>query len=251
MAEPAHDRPDTSPAAADALPRPLPVGVRIPVMLVAAAIAAAASLAAIERVGEVYQVPDEIKNQGGNLSAEAQAAANAANFAALSGNATLWLGISGAILAGLLALTTGLLRRAGARSLAGLAAGIVLGAGAGALAGYLAVSVHGSMLAAKTGNDLPEHQVMMLHGLTWGLVGLGVGLACGLSGPRFSGKSLVMTLLVGGVMGCLGGVAFSIVAGVAAPLANSSLPIPEAGSGRMIWIGLSSVLMGLGLGRQG
>lgn len=226
--------------------------VRIVVMMLVAAAGTAASLAVIDAVGPVYEIPKKFMNSGGNLSREDQAAANAAKLATNRSNAVVWIAIIGAILGGLFPLALGLLRRAGLRTILGVIAGIVVGAALGAAAGYSAVTLHHSMLSALEGStDLPESQVMTLHAVTWGLIGCAIGLACGLATPRVQGIAVLKMIVIAGVLGCLGGAAFPLVAGIKAPLVNSSLPVPEPGEGRVIWIGLSSLLLAIGIGRAG
>jgi len=59
--------------------------------------------------------------------------------------------------------------------------------------------------------------------------------------------------LVIGLAAMIGGCLFSIVAGILFPAVNSSLPIPyfEPNAGRILWLSMPSVLMGLGVGRNG
>uniref|UniRef100_A0A7C2K0N7 Uncharacterized protein n=1 Tax=Schlesneria paludicola TaxID=360056 RepID=A0A7C2K0N7_9PLAN len=252
MNEPAASSAATSKQPAEAaLPPPTPVGLRILVMIVVAGLAAGLSSVAIQRTGEVFAMPEKFASfSGGNISTEDQQAADRARSEQTRQNTTVWVGLAGAILGGLCALATGCLQRAGKRIAVGLLAGLVLGGGLGAAAGFESVTLFQSFKASLAGQaDIPEHLVMLMHGVTWGLIGGGIGLAAGLCAPRLRVQSVLTAGLVGGLLGCVGGAAFPLVCGVAAPLANTALPLPEAGTERLIWLGFPSVLVGIGLGR--
>ena len=88
-----------------------------------------------------------------------------------------------------------------------------------------------------------------MHGMTWGLIGLGVGLGCGLSRRTVDAKQVILLIIVAGVMGCVAGGVYPIIAGVAAPLVSSALPVAPAGVSRAIWMGLASLLIAIGVGR--
>jgi hypothetical protein len=217
-------------------------------MVLVAALAAGVSVAAIEAVGERFELPDKFARiAGGNLSNEDQLALDTARTEVAQRNAAVWLGLTGGLAGALFATTLGGFHRAGSRVILGVIGGAVLAGGLGALAGFQCVGLFESQRAQQ--NVLGEEQIMMLHGLTWGLVGLGLGAGAGLSRPHLKMNTLVMSILVAGLLGGLGGVAFPIVCGMVAPLVNVALPLPEAGTGRLIWIGLPLLLAGLGLSR--
>jgi len=226
-------------------------GLRVLVMIVVAALATGLSAAAILQVGDVFHLTDEVaKLGGGNISSADQQTLNAARTEVAHRNMAVWGGLAGAILGGFYALALGGLRRVGARLVIGIIVGIVLAGALGAVAGFQSVSLHETFKAKLSGTDaIPEFQVMLMHAATWGLIGLGVGLAGGLCTRRIGLQPVLTSMLVAGLLGALGGMAFPIVCGVAVPLANVSLPLPEPGTGRLIWLGLPSLLIGIGLGR--
>ncbi|MGZ0165153.1 MAG: hypothetical protein ACKVII_14615 [Planctomycetales bacterium] len=223
--------------------------VRFLGMIVAGAVATGISYAAVASVGELYQIPQELLALG-MPSAEELDAIDAARVVADTGNAMTWLAITGAIFGGVLALVSGLLRRAGKGIAIGTVAAILAAAGLGYLSGNLAISNFEASKANAGGNDLsPEHETMIMHGITWGLIGLGVGVGCGLARPKIEAKPVLVSAIVAGVMGCVAGGVFPITLGIAAPLENSINPVPISGVGRMFWMGLASLLISAGLGR--
>ena len=224
--------------------------VRFLGMIVAGTVAAGISYAAVASVGELYGISQELLDLPGMPSAEELDALAAAGVVADTGNAMVWLAITGAIFGGVLAFVSGLLRRAGKGIAIGTVAAILAAGGLGYLAGDLAISNFEASKATAGGNGLsPEHETMIMHGITWGLIGLGVGVGCGLARPKIEAKPVLVSVIVAGVMGCVAGGVFPIILGVAAPLENSVNPVPIPGVGRMFWMGLASVLIAAGLGR--
>ena len=224
--------------------------VQIVGMVVAGAVAATICVFAISSVGDVYPIPQEVLNLGATPTEAERAAAGQAQRAADTGNAMVWLGMTGAILGGVLALSTGLLHRAGMKIALGTGVGILAGAGFGLLSGKLAVAQFSSIKATLLGaTSNAEQQFMMMHGMTWGLIGLGVGLGCGLGRRTIDARAIVTSMVVAGVLGGVAGGVFPIVLGVAAPLVTSAAPIAAPGTAQSIWIGLAAMLMGAGLGR--
>jgi hypothetical protein len=224
--------------------------IRVLGMVVAAVVATILCYAVVASIGEVYLVPDDALDLGSRPTEAALAAAGVAQRAADTGNAMTWLGVSGVLLGGVLALTSGLLQRAGTKAAIGAVAGSLAGGCLGLLAGKLAVSYHASVMATLIGaNSNAEQQSMMMHGMTWGLIGIGVGLGCGLSRRTIDVKQVILMIVVAGTMGCVAGGVYPIVVGVAAPLASSSIPIAPAGAARVVWMGLASLLIAAGVGR--
>jgi len=220
-------------------------------MIIAGGVATALCSGAIAAVGEIYPTPPEVLNLGGSPTEAERTAAAVAQRAVNAGNAMVWLGTSGAILAGVLALGSGLTQRAGLNTAVGVLVGILAGGGLGVLAGKLAVSYHASIAATLIGaTSKAEQQFMAMHGMTWGLIGLGTGLGCGLSRQSIEAKSVIVSVIVAGVLGCIAGGVFPIILGVTVPLVSSATPIAAEGVGRVIWIGLTSILIAVGLGRS-
>jgi hypothetical protein len=236
-------------------PDELHPAIRVFGMILAAVVATAVCYTAVAGVGEVYPTPPEVLSLGGRPTEAELAAASTAQRAADTGNAMVCLGVCGAILGGVLSLSIGRLKRAGSKAAIGVVVGILAGAGLGLLSGKLAVSYHASVTAtlhdenSQGANSNSEQQSMMMHGMTWGLIGVGVGLGCGLSHRTIDAKQVILLIIVAGTMGCVAGGVYPIVAGVADPLASSAIPIAPTGLARAIWIGLASLLMAIGVGR--
>jgi hypothetical protein len=229
--------------------------IRVVGMILAGVVATGLCYVAIASVGEVYPTPPEVLSLGGRPTEAELAAANSARLAANTGNAMVWLGVCGSILGGILSLSHGVLQRTGSKVAIGILAGVLAGAGLGLLSGKLAVSSHASVTAtlhgdhSQSANSNSEQQSMMMHGMTWGLIGVGVGLGCGFSCRTIDARQVIILIIVAGAMGCVGGGVYPIVAGVAAPLASSAIPVAPAGVARAVWMGLASVLMAVGVGR--
>lgn len=222
--------------------------LRLTAMLGAAFLATCVCYFALSSIGTVYPTPPEIINLGAAPTPEEFAAANAAKLKADSGNAMIWLGTAGAIIGALLALTSGLLRRSGVRTLLSVAAGILFGGGMGYLAGKIAVQTHTTISQAIIGGtSTAETKFMMMHGVTWLMIGLGVGLACELGKRAITIKSAAIALLMGGVMGGIAGIGFPLIVAIAAPLLDSSLPVPAIGTGIVVFAGLGAVLISIGV----
>ena len=124
----------------------------------------------------------------------------------------------------------------------------------GALAGVAGVWINAvSRQYMAAGATSPAEQIILLmHGATWLIVGLGIGLGIAL-GRRQPGRSRIESTVVTGLVGMVGGCLFPIVAGILFPAVNSSWPVPafEPTAGRIMWLSLPSVLMGLTIGRNG
>jgi hypothetical protein len=224
--------------------------IRVIGMILGSIAATAVCYSVVVGIGEVYPTPPEVLNLGGRPTEAELAAARAAQRVVDSGNAMVWLGICGAVLGGILSLSNGLLKRAGSRAAIGALAGMIAGGGVGALSGKLAVTYHASVSATLLGaTSNAEQQFMMMHGVTWGLIGLGVGLGCGLSRRTFDAKHVILLISVAGVSGCVAGGVYPIISGVTAPLVSSALPVAPAGVARLIWMGLASSLIAIGVGR--
>jgi hypothetical protein len=210
---------------------------------------------AIGAIGEVFRLPPELARlgMGGIPGPDAQRRIGAGNLVLYYKHSALWLAVVGGILGALFGLTLGLLRRSGKSVLLGVVAGALCGNIFGACAGPLAVYIDQRLQAAVPAGKLtvPEEMRILMHAATWLVLGLGIGLGTGLAAPVQRGRAAVTALLLGAVAGLLGGVLYPVIAGIALPLANISLPIPEADSSRLLWLGLPSVLIGLALGRKG
>ncbi|MFY9252535.1 MAG: hypothetical protein WAO83_03705 [Fuerstiella sp.] len=221
-------------------------------VIIAGCAATAIGYAIASSFGSPYPTPSELLNLGAAPTEEERAIAMSAKLAADQGNAMVWLGIAGAILGSIIAATISWFSHDGKSKLVlSVLAGAIFGAGAGCLSSYLSFPYHQSISTSTLiGSSGREHSTMIMHAMTWGIIGLGVGAACGLSsGNSNMLKSVFTSMLVAGVMGSLAGFVFPLVAAIAVPLADTSLPLPPEGAGRCLWLGLASVFMAGGLSR--
>jgi hypothetical protein len=210
------------------------------------------SWAAIEKIGEVFQLPPEIARLGigGIPGMEDQKKIAAGNLVLFYKHAALWLGTTGVLVAGLSGLALGLIRRSRKAILMATVGGVVFGGALGAAAGGLAVYIDQQFAAGLKQGPLTisEQQMMLMHGTTWLLVGLGVGLGTSLGTPW---KRAAGSILISGTAGALGGALYPIVASVTMPLVDASWPIPAGDANRLLWLGLPCTIIGLAIGRRG
>ena len=227
------------------------LGVRLLAMIVATSLATAVCCFAVDFIGIIHPTPAAVLNLGADPTPEERAVAALAKFDADSGNAMVWFGAIGAILGGTIAFTMGCLRLSGVRILIGTIAGILLAGGLGCLAGFVSLSFHDSLKSTMIGSTSDsELQFMKMHALTWALICIGIGIACGLTHRAITFKSVGLSMIVACVAGCIAGASFPLLVAIAAPLADSSFPFPDPGAPRAVWIGLASIFTGLGLARS-
>ena len=168
-------------------------------------------------------------------------------------NAAVWLGVSGAILGCLLGLLVYLAQRSAGAFLKLLFIPTICGAVAGAAAGAAAVYInHVARQNMNSGATSPSEQItLVMHSVTWLTLGLGVGFGIALSRRPVVGNRFEPAIFTG-IAGMAGGCLYPIVAGLFFVAVNSSSPIPylEPAAGRILWLSLPSVLMGLAVGRN-
>jgi len=247
------------PESSSGLASPLNTGIVVIRTLCAAIVGivgAILSWKAIELIGDVFVLPPDLAGLAfGQLPPpEVQAKVAAATREINIRNAAIWMGAAGAILGILFGLTLCLSRKLGLSSirmiLVTLVSGTLFSVVAG-VAGYWINAVSRKKMAAGATSP-PEQFTLLVHGVTWAIVGLGIGIGIALGGRR-SGRSRVESVIVIGLVGMVGGCLFPIVAGVLFPAVNSTWPIPplDPTAGRILWLSLPSVLMGLAIGRNG
>lgn len=260
MTAEALDRPDAgaapSPSSSKAhAPSRGLVLVRVVVCALAGLLAALIARAAIALVGDVFHLTPELAAIGAsqNPSAEDTQRYTVAMFEVRYSHAALWLAAAAGILGGIMGLTLGLFRRSVAKTFVGTACGVLCGAVAGAAGGYLSTSLEYVSRTRLTAPDasVSEFMTMLWHSVAWLLVGLGCGLGTALGTPTLRVRILVGTVVVAAVAGLVAGTIYPVVAGVALPLTNASLPFPDEPQSLLLWLGLPAVLIGLTLGRRG
>lgn len=219
----------------------------------AGVVGALLSVQVIERIGEVFVLPPDLASLGfGQVPPpEVQAKLAAAVFFNTVGNAAIWMGSVGAILGicffTAIAISGGI---AGSRLrmiIAVVSATAVFAAMAGVLGGWLDSIVRRNMSMGATSPS--EQVVVLVHGIVWLVVGLGIGIGFTL-GVRQQMRTRLESIVIIALFGMFGGCLFPIVAGVLLPAVNSGGSIPglDPSEGRILWLNLPSVLMGLAVG---
>ncbi|MFG0331761.1 MAG: hypothetical protein ACF8TS_00240, partial [Maioricimonas sp. JB049] len=94
--------------------------------------------------------------------------------------------------------------------------------------------------------------ILIMHGLTWLVVGAGVGLGVGLGAPAGKAATGIKTALSAAFAGLLGGILFPVVAALVHPSLKTALAIPDAEFrwGYLLWLSLPMTLIGLAIGRS-
>ena len=211
---------------------------------------------AIEAIGEVFVLPADLAGLafGQVPPPEVQAKVVAATFAANIRNAALWMGTVGAVLGTMFGLTICLSRRLRLSSIRMMSSTVLGGTLFGVLAGVAGVWVNTvSRQNMAAGATSPAEQIILLmHSATWLIAGFGIGIGIALGG-RQPGRSRIESTVVIGLVGMVGGCLFPIVAGLLFPSVSSTWPIPplDPTAGRILWLSLPSVMMGLAIGRNG
>ncbi|MCA9070657.1 MAG: hypothetical protein KDA84_17120, partial [Planctomycetaceae bacterium] len=91
-------------------------------------------------------------------------------------------------------------------------------------------------------------QTSVVHGVMWVLVGLGVGIACGLlAAPRLKSIGKATITLVG--TGIVVGLFYPFLAAVFFPNDRSDWTVPDGFGNRIFWAMLASLLFSIAVGR--
>lgn len=223
-------------------------GVRILATICGALIATATCYFTLAATGNIYPTPPEVLSLGAAPTPEEYTAASSAQLTADTGNAVVWFGLIGAIIAAVFALMSGLVRRSGTRVILAVCSGIILGGGMGWLAATVAVQSYATISTELVGaTSGAETKFMVMHGITMLLFGLAAGLACELGNRFVTLKSAFTALVIGGIMGGVAGIGFPLLVAIADPLLDSSRPVPAIGTGLIVFVGLGSLLIGIGV----
>lgn len=211
----------------------------------------------IHGIGEVFRLPKELAalGIGGIPGPEAQAKIVAGNAVLKYKHFALWFGVVGAMWAGLFGLITSQSGSSGNRlpsRVIFIVKAVVLGAVIGALGGLISnfadIQIHKNIPAGQL--SAPEHWFFVLHGITWLVVGAGVGLGAGTgsAGNRFT--DIILCSTVTASAGMLGGILYPLLAAFILPAADVTMPIPDDTSARLLWMELPALLIALALGRR-
>ena len=230
---------------------------RILLFGVAGILAGLLGVVAIHAIGEVFRLPKELValGIGGIPGPEAQAKIIAGNAVLKYKHYALWFGVVGAMWAGLFGLIASRSGSSGNRlpsRVMVIVKAVVIGGVMGALGGLLSnfgdIQIQENTPAGQL--SAPEHWIFILHGITWLVVGAGVGLGAGTAsaGTRFS--DIILCSIVTASAGMLGGILYPLLAAFILPAADVTMPIPDDTSARLLWMELPALLIGLALGRQ-
>lgn len=200
--------------------------------LLLALVGGAMTWCVLEYTPPVFTVPQEYEVPNLGAPPEKLEALRVVQGQVNRANAVLNLGWFGALLAGMLGLGEAIARR----SLAPLLVAIPVGA-----AGGFAAGLAGGLVYKGPLGDLAENvklQVVML-----GLLGLGVGLALGI--PRRHFRKIAAAAIAGALGGVLAAVLYPVAASLLLPAAGTDLLIPAGVANRLLWLGISSGVLGL------
>ncbi len=218
--------------------------------LVSALVAGAIFFGIVQFGHPVFTVPQELIDRmptstppsSAQFAEMKSAKATAGNY-----NMIMFIGLYGALLGGLLAMTERFCRyptemgQAGASTWSGMVFSVVVGGVVGCVAGELGHLVSEFM---KTTTGLsPLVKTIIGQGVLWITLGAGIGVVFGAFAR--GGGATGRCLLHGVLAGLLGAMAYPMVIAILHPAANTSLILPKEWSSRLWWIGISAILMGL------
>jgi len=201
----------------------------------------------LEATLPVFQLPDHLTQVGGNAPDAELNAQRTALKVTKERNAIFSLVVLGSTLALVLTAFELVHRRAGARIIWG---GLV----AEVIAGVIALGAAVVGIGIHDGLELQDHRVgktIIVQGAMFAIFGLGIGLAIGIPTLR---PRLVITCVAGCLIGgMLTALIFPVVASTLLPNSNIDFLVPESRVGRLLWVGLTTGLIGLtttGLGKD-
>ncbi len=197
-----------------------------------------------------FMVPPELAAVSPLSHPELLPEAEAARKKALTQNSIAVVALLGALVGGALAVGDGVKRRSPAAALAAGAASAVVGAALGSLAGFVGDRLFGDpgLVAGSTPLDRTVQSMAAALAILGGGVGLGAGASCG---RRV--RTAVVCVVGGVATGAFAGMVYPLAASVLLPAMQTELLVPEEPINRLLWIGVISFLLGLGvpgLGRK-
>ncbi|GAB4137725.1 MAG: hypothetical protein Tsb009_05380 [Planctomycetaceae bacterium] len=164
-------------------------------------------------------------------------------------NAALAVGISGAVLCGVIGGLFGWFRRKTLGLLLGLVVGVILGGalgvGGGIASKWLETKSPVSAMKDKETEELIR--AMKMHAAAWGAVGLAAGIAIAVSSRSM--KESIENLIVMGIVGGITGAVFPFLSMIVFKTAKVSRPIPDTTNATIFWIALAGGIIGLTAGR--
>lgn len=225
-------------------------------MAVAGFLSAVVALGAIHALGEVFQVSAATRAAAGAgiPGPEGQAMLADAALKVRYSNTAVWIGILGGILGASLGALSAMMKSGRRPLVACVLIGIVvcglLATGAGCSAVRLELMAHANIPADEL--SVPEHFAIAMHGGIWLVFGLGTGVAVALMRRPLLPVQVLESAVVCGLAGMLGGLVFPIVAGLLLPATDpaTAVPVVDETWGRLLWMSVPCVLIGIAAGRQ-
>jgi hypothetical protein len=198
-----------------------------------------AMLEAVE--GKLFKVPEKFAQVSGAVTQEHIDELDKITSSILRAEATLAMGIVGALAGVLLGTAESWTRISVGRAAIHAPLAAVIGGLIGATAGFTAPLFQSMVLAPAS--MTPMAKTIAVHAYMFGVLGLGLGLA--ISVPLLNPR-----LMLHCVLGCILGGVFAAI--LYAPLMGYLLPrvrterlLPVAGAERLIWLAMATTLIGL------
>jgi hypothetical protein len=196
-------------------------------------IAGCISWAVIQAIHPAFEVPKEYHIEAMGAPQEKVEALISATARTDSKNMTLYWGLCGAILAGLLASS--------GRSLRAIAIAAPLGLVLGGLAGWLGNLAYAQLVTDSIETDMTR--VVAAQAIL--LAGLGLTGSAGWAIARGSAADAPLYAFAGLAAGGLAGALYPVIMSVAMPGIDTSSLLPREATSRLVWLLLASGLIGL------
>ncbi len=189
----------------------------------------------------VFSIPAELARITPSDSPETVQQREEARQKANLQNATFALGCIGVLVGGSLGIGVGIARRSWTRLLAAAIACALVAGLFGALAGLVGQFTY---LACKPESQpMPLTGTALIHAVTLATLGLGVGLGLG---PFMGRIRAAGECLLAGLAGALlAAMAYPVLTALLTPTAQTEWVVPVEAGSRLLWIGLTSGLLGL------
>lgn len=157
----------------------------------------------------------------------------------------LSVGLVGLVFCALIGLGRGIFTGFSRPVVFGMAGGALVAAALGAAGGYMAGALD-YWFEEQRPLD-PMYQAMIMHGLSWIGVAVGVGLTGVLPTRRF-GK-IVRAILTAVAAALVAGISFAPISALLFPMMIAELSVPLGTGNRILWTSLPGVLLALVVGR--
>lgn len=229
-------------------------GRRVATFAVIGLVAAALGVMTIIGIGEQFRLPKELValGIGGPPGPDAQARIVAGNTVLKYKHFALWFGAVGAVWGVVFGLAKTLAGSGSANRGRAVAAGLIFGGLVGVGSGLASNTVDIWIQKNVPPGQLspPEHMPFLLHGVTWLIMGLAVGIGVAAGSASKKAADVVGGSLSIAMAAALGGILYPLLTAFVLPTADVTQSLPEHLSGKCLWMGLPAVLIGMAVGRQ-